>query len=264
MRNATGKGNDVRKVLTYYRASHGISSPYRVLCDSSILHLAPTRGIHLKVALPKLLGANCIPVVTRCVLEELRQKARSNDPDINAAEYQAAALYAKRCVREPCAHNNAKKSSCECISALLERGNTTKIILATNDKAILSAPAADFPVITISNQTRLILRKPSVETIENQEKVQAVQMASSLTRRDVKFLEEIDEDEAAKRRRNSTAFKPSVGIRKRRKAKGPNPLSVKKKKNSKGDTKAPQGPAIAAKDGGGGRKRRKRNKVKVD
>ncbi len=153
MRTATGKGNDARKVLTYYRVNFGIHPAYKVLCDAPIIHVSLLRSIFLKDALTKLLGAVAYPVVTRCIVEELRALG---------SDFANAAVFAKRAAREPCAHGGAQKTASECIAAFMGSGNQKKLLLATNDSEVIrrAMEEGDIPVITIANQTRLVLRNP--------------------------------------------------------------------------------------------------------
>lgn len=216
MRTATGKGNDARKVLTYYRVNFGILPPYKVLCDAPFIHVAPQRSIFLKEALPKLLSGAATPVVTRCILEELR--TLGND-------FSEAAAFAKRCIREPCAHGATRKSASECISAFLDKGNSSKLILATNDTdvSLRAMEKCDIPIVNIANQTRLVLRKPTATAIENTRHARE-EKNTSLQGSDKALLAEIN----AKK-----PLKLKLGIVRKRRAKGPNPLSMKKGKKDK-------------------------------
>lgn len=261
MRNAIGKGNDARKVLTYYRVNCGVRPPYRVLCDAPIIHVAPHRDIVLKDALPKLLCDNTSLVVTRCIVEELRALGE---------DFARAAALAKRLPREPCAHGASRKSSSDCIQAIIQRGNTTGIVIASNDVDVLQSAEeqGSFPVVTIANQTRLVLRKPSaksiLETQQSKEKQSAV-----LSRSEQAILD--------KTKAERKWLKPKQTIRKRKRAKGPNPLSVKKSKKNKDkmkpnantlvdSQKSPATPVESTpnQEGRTGRKRRKRNKPRTE
>ncbi len=217
MRNAVGKGNDARKVLTYYRVNFDVRAPYRVLCDAPIIHVAPKRDIVLKEALPKLLGDAATPVVTRCIVEELRALGD---------EFAKAAAVAKRLPREPCAHGASRKSSSECISAIIQRGNTSKIVIASNDADVVKSAQDNgtFPVVAIANQTRLVLRKPSATTIQETQQSKEKQNAV-LSKPDKALLQKVKAERKF--------LKPRPTIRKRKRAKGPNPLSVKRSKKLK-------------------------------
>lgn len=218
MRDAVGKGNDVRKVMTHYRVNRSIYPPYRVLCDGTIMQVASTKGFDLKTAIPKLLGAPCALVVTRCILDELR--ALGND-------FASAAAIAKRLPREPCAHGSSRKSSADCITALLERGNQSHLVLATKDYCVecTAREKGDFPVISIANQTRLVLRKPSTTSQTGQHPDNQVS-SSSLSRADEAYL-------ASNVPEPKRKLPVATRIRKRKRAKGPNPLSVKKSKKER-------------------------------
>lgn len=216
MRTATGKGNDARKILTFYRVNFGIHPAYKVLCDAPIIHASIQRSIFLKDSLTKLLGATAYPVVTKCIVEELRSLGK---------EFGNAAVFAGRSAIEPCPHADCMKSAAECIASFMDDAvNKRKVMLATNDFDVVrtALERGSIPVITIANQTRLVLRKPTAMAIENVQSVQE-EKGAMLRLDDRALLEEAD---AARQ-----VLRPRKFIeRKRKRAKGPNPLSVKKGK----------------------------------
>lgn len=216
MRTAKGKGNDARKVLTYYRVNFGILPPYKVLCDAPVMHVAPKRSIFLKEALPRLLAATAVPVVTRCIYEELRALGD---------EFAEAKAFAKRCPREPCVHGGARKSASDCISAYLEKGNHSKLLLATNDSEVMriGMEKCDIPIVTIADQTRLVLRKPTAMAIESTKKLRE-EKNCALQGTDKALLADSD---------TRKPLRLKLGIVRKRRAKGPNPLSMKKSRKEK-------------------------------
>jgi U3 small nucleolar RNA-associated protein 23 len=127
MRVATGKGNDARKILTYYRVNFGVRGPYRVLCDGALIHLALKRSVNLRESLPALLGGPASAMVTRCVHEEL------------------CTLGADTAVAN---------------------GNPKGLLLASTDATLLRAVRFEhgLPLLRLANETRLVLMPPSAAT----------------------------------------------------------------------------------------------------
>lgn len=66
------RSKEARKALTFYRASYGLSPPYRVLVDGPMAVLSLTRSVYLKEGLASLLDtASPVLVTSACVRREL-------------------------------------------------------------------------------------------------------------------------------------------------------------------------------------------------
>jgi U3 small nucleolar RNA-associated protein 23 len=219
MRVASGKGNDARKILTFYRINFGLRAPFRVLCDGALIHQALQRQLYLRDFLPVLLNAPANAVVTRCVVEELRALGE---------EVSAAALFAKRLTRIPCAHSDGIIPARDCIAASVRAGNPKRLLLASNDRDLMHAIRLEsgVPSIRLVNKTRLVLMPPARATHDD---VAAMQATKTGVHRpdEVRILREEEEERLANQmeRRERRA-------QKRRRPKAPNPLSVKKPKSS--------------------------------
>lgn len=212
MRTSTGKGNSSQKILSYYRVNFNFSPPYQVLCDGPIIFQSFKNDIFLKHALPTLFGAPTYPVVTDCIVNELRQLGES---------FSNSAIFAKRATRIACAHQS-EVSAAECIRLRAEQPFESKLAIATNDaQTILQvSKIPGIPIVTIFNQTKLILKKPSTATLAFAQQKQAAR-ADHLLDADKALLNKVLEEKLEQRRQRKPSFKP-------KRAKGPNPLSVKK------------------------------------
>lgn len=228
MRTSSGVGNSARKILSFYRINFAFVPPYRVLVDGPTIYDALTRDMYLKEALPRLLGAVTHVVVTACVVKWLREQGES---------HSGALLFAKRATRIGCAHKGGDGSAsvADCLSARLRaQDNDNKFISGLTDPALLNAigDIPGVPVVSIVNGTKLILRPPSKATLSYvQQKASAKTLL--LSEADKALVEKAKEAERLAREANRPVRQ------KRKRAKGPNPLSVKKpkimnKKNTKG------------------------------
>lgn len=217
MRTANGKGNNARKLLSYYSVNFGISPPFQVLCDGPTIFQSLKKDLFLKQALPTLLGGTAYPVVTNCIVAELRCLGE---------DYLNAALFAKRSTRVPCTHDGVFSASA-CVAARVNTPFETKLLLATNDVEVLSqvAKTPGIPLITIANQTKLVLKGPSRATLEHVRHREDVK-SNSLNRQDRALLEKLQADDSSK-------IVDAKATGKRKRAKGPNPLSVKKAKTAR-------------------------------
>mmetsp|Transcript_21617 Transcript_21617/g.88175 ORF Transcript_21617/g.88175 Transcript_21617/m.88175 type:complete len:315 (-) Transcript_21617:1339-2283(-) len=202
------RGAKARRVLGFYRVHFGVSVPFNVLCDGTLIHFALKHKLFLKEALPGLFGRQVAAhvVVSSCVVSELRSLGE---------EFSAASLMASRARRVDCPHASKRVPASECILELFKE-EQHGMLLGTVDKELISAVRAigGVPIVTISSGS-LILETPST---------QSRSLALEIERN--------------KRKRSSLpppkpAAEDSLTPRfRRRKARGPNPLSVKKKKTT--------------------------------
>jgi U3 small nucleolar RNA-associated protein 23 len=230
MRVASGKGNDARKILTYYRVNFSLHAPYRVLCDGALIQHALSKRLYLRDALPALLAASAQAVVTRCVHEELRALGEPTS---------SAALFAKRLTRVPCAHADGVVPAADCLAAAVRGGNAGRYVIATNDVALLRSVRREpaVPVVRIVGEGQFVLAPPGAAAREKVGELEArkvgVQRPDEVRRMEEERLQllRLREERRAAR------------VAKRRKRpKGPNPLSVKKRKRA----------AVSSGRGGGG------------
>lgn len=215
MRSGSSKGNNARKVLSFYRVNFGFDPPFQVLLDAEMMYTAIKNNLYIKHALPTLLNASSHIVVTSCIVRALREAGESRS---------SAALFAKRATRIPCAHEG-KKSALDCIKSRLTTPFETKLMLGSNDTALFTALGAipGIPLISTVNDSKLVLRPPTKSTLDYIQNCQSTQGAL-LTGADKVLVDRVraKEQELKDARRTS--------IHKRKRAKAPNPLSVKKSK----------------------------------
>ncbi|PXF49811.1 rRNA-processing protein FCF1-like [Gracilariopsis chorda] len=212
MRHSKGGGGQNRKVLAFYRVNFNFIPPFQVLCDADIIHEAMKKDLYLKQTLPNMLSASAQPVVTSCVISDLR--GRGN-------EYSSAAVFAKRATRLPCNHEGTLPAV-DCLLRRLESHADPKVFVAAANRAILKQIASipGIPLISIMNQTKLALRPPNKATLDHillAEKSKTMAISDA----DKALLARVTEAEKASKPIRTIA-------RRHRKAKGPNPLSVKK------------------------------------
>lgn len=242
MRTSSGNSNQARKILSYYRVNFQFSAPYQVLCDAPTIFQALKNDIYLKQSLPRLLGGPAYPVVTKCIVDELRSLGE---------DYSNASVFAKRASRLPCSHED-QLSATECIISRINTPFETKLILATNDMGVLKgvAKTPGVPLISISNRTKIVLKIPSKATKDHVRRLESFK-SDVLPDPDRRFIEKVMATEKA----SNVNKKP---VRKRKRAKEPNPLSVKKSKrvSTKDDREA--------KGAEGGRPPKKKRKLAPD
>lgn len=215
MRTASAKGNNARKILSFYRINFGCEPPYQVLVDGDTIHTSLSNDLYLKQALHELLGSATHITVTACIVNELRAKGES---------HSGASLFAKRASRIPCAHDGQKSAS-DCIVSRLQTPHDKKLMLASTDASLLKllSDTAGIPHISIMNNSKFVLKAPSHPTLLHVEKTQSDKMLI-LSQSDQVLVNKVHDAERAEREARRR------GRKKRKRAKGPNPLSIQKSK----------------------------------
>ena len=97
-----GKKKKEKKTLNFYRLSFGVTEPFRVLIQPDFLRQCIRTKINIREQLVKILQGRAYPIVTRCILEELRAKGKGGDP-------LGAAVLARKFQIIACKHTKVKK-----------------------------------------------------------------------------------------------------------------------------------------------------------
>lgn len=233
--------------MRFYTACFGFREPFKILCDGTFVHhLLVNRITPADTALTNILGATVKLFTTRCALAELKSLGGSYQEALNAANN----LITARCDHE------TRKSAVDCISEVIGENNSEHFFVATQDadlrRSLQKIPGV--PVI-FALRNALFLEQPS--SFQHQFAKSAEEERLHMTDLELNMLrqrkkrklsddkrgdssdaseEEVDDVSQVQIintnvKRNGSDVKDKVRF-KRKKAKGPNPLSVKKKKKS--------------------------------
>ncbi|XP_050382357.1 uncharacterized protein LOC126799238 [Argentina anserina] len=235
-----------RKIVRFYTACYGFRQPYKVLCDVTFVHhLVTNRITPADKALSNILGAPVTLFTTKCAVAELKMHGPSLGPSHSESLEAANSLVTARCDHED------TMSADDCIMDVIGKNNSEHFFVATQQadlrKRILKIPGV--PVV-YALRTALLLEAPSdtqrqfVKTSEEQRlhmtdleyKMLEKTVRGTKNMFDVGSGDQFLEVPAVEKRR---ATRKELGVKdevlfKRKKAKGPNPLSCKPKKTSKG------------------------------
>lgn len=239
-----------RKSLTFYTACFGFRKPYKVLCDGTFVHhLVVNRITPADTALANILSATVKLYTTRCVLAELKRLGKSYSEALDAANN----LIIARCEHDKCARADS------CIMEVVGENNSEHFFVASQDtdlrKKLEEVPGV--PLI-FGLRNALFLESPSafqkeyVKTSEERRLHMTDKEYQIFKDRAMKRLadgeadnsnaEIVENNDLGDSIASAQAIKRSIisrnhnGVKdkpqfKRRKAKGPNPLSCKKKKS---------------------------------
>lgn len=190
------------KILTFFKYNYKISPPYRVLVDGTFCMAALSNKINLREQLPKYLDGEVEIVTTKCVLEELKQ--------IGSAVYGALAI-CKQFTVDVCPHTTCRPAG-ECLAHLARRATKgTKYLIGTQDDEL-------------TEKLRKIVGTPILYIKYNSILIDRVSQDSKLAAEGAKS--EIDR---VKELKKEILGETQVVKRKKKKVKGKNPLSCKKK-----------------------------------
>ncbi|KAJ0558235.1 putative rRNA-processing protein Fcf1/Utp23 [Helianthus annuus] len=227
-----------RRSVRFFTTCYGFRSPFKILCDGTFIHhLLVNRITPADTAISNILGAPVKMFTTRCVLAELKSLGEAYSESLNVARDLAPA----RCDHEK------RKSAVDCLSDVIGESNSEHFFVATQD-VDLRRKFQEIPAVPVMFALRnaLFLEPPSQS--QQQFAKAAEEERSRLNELEIKMLSnkrkrssEADEqaDEAfpnetiVELKKNVSTRKTDVKDKvqfKRKKAKGPNPLSCKKKK----------------------------------
>ncbi|XP_028398336.1 rRNA-processing protein UTP23 homolog [Dendronephthya gigantea] len=220
----------VKKYINLFKNSFGVFEPYQILIDGTFCQAALQNRINIKEQLPKYLDADIQLLTTECVLHELES--------LGGALYGALVI-AKRFKTRKCSHREHVPAT-ECVAHLVGDKNEKRYFVATQDKHLRNRfrKIPGVPLLYI-NYNCIVMEKPSFACTKKATEVERART-------------EPTEHERGILERLKTNDEPEIKKRKRKRAKGPNPLSCKRKKISQ------DGPIASNKSSS--RKRRK-NKI---
>lgn len=206
---------NIRRSLRFYRLAFDIKDPYHVLVDGTFLTHALQNKVHVKEQLPKMLDGRATPMVTNCVMQELRSLGS------NAL---GAAIIAKGYYRIKCGHDRGI-GACACIREQVGNANARKFLVASQDPELqkLLREVPGVPVLRLNGPCPLV-EEPSDVSRQRAAEGDAVRLAPAHW--EMPKLPEL-------RARGEAAKEAAAAPVKKRKVKGQNPLSCLKSKKVK-------------------------------
>jgi len=248
------KQKQLRRHVRFYKTCFGFREPFKVLCDGTFVHYCLTQKIgSLQDSLSTILGAPAKPMVTRCVIAELKKLGET---------YSGTALAARRLNLAKCEHEPPLPAG-ECVATMVGSHNVEHFFVGTQDLELRKRlRKVHGGALIYARNTSLVLEPPSEKQQEYAKMGEAEW--NRLTERERRLLEirqqkhskkengeekpkddvtadgMLKAEDAATTPANQSMIvkKPSKGLGvadrpsfKRKHVKGPNPLSVKKKQN---------------------------------
>lgn len=232
------------KYMSFYKNNFGFWQPYQVLLDGTFCQVALAHQVNIQDQLPRYLGGQCKLLTTACVIEETKRLGKP---------LHGAYLILSQYPVHDCGHEKPVSAS-KCLSSfIIDTRNKDHYIIATQDHRLRLkiAKYAVCPLLKLANNA-LVLDKPSQKVL------------SKIGRTHHFLANKISDEERDNLARLKTEEKINDGHesddklkKKRKKQKGPNPLSCKKK--SKTSMDPPKKLVVEEPE----RKKRRRKKVHI-
>ncbi|XP_073126015.1 uncharacterized protein [Henckelia pumila] len=234
------KQKRIRRAVRFYTACYGFREPFKILCDGTFVYHLLANGITpADTALANILGATVKIFTTRCVIAELRSLGDSYSDSVNAARN----LITARCDHEK------RKTAAACITEIIGESNPEHFFVATQD-AELRKKFQEIPGVPVVYALRNALFLECPSAVQRDFAKAAEEGRSHMTELEFKMLKvkkkrvyseeacdaldanddnEDNLDLKGNDKPSRTVMNDKVQF-KRKRAKGPNPLSCKKKK----------------------------------
>ncbi|PIA41021.1 hypothetical protein AQUCO_02300061v1 [Aquilegia coerulea] len=232
-----------RRIVRFYSACFGFREPFKILCDGTFIHHLITNKITpVGQALSNILGGSTKLFTTRCIIAELKSVIGAHSDSFR----EASSLITARCDHEK------RIPGVECIEEVIGKDNSEHFFVATQDSDLQKKfqKVACVPVV-YGLRNSLFLSRLTKSQRELAEKNEEERL-----RMELKLLEKMGNKESAaevtsdagdtddglddrailqQSLTNRRSTRRSMGVVdkarfKRKIAKGPNPLSCKKKK----------------------------------
>ncbi|KAJ2928886.1 hypothetical protein H1R20_g8311, partial [Candolleomyces eurysporus] len=204
-----------RKLMHLYSHFFGFRQPYQLLIDSETCKMAVSSNMDLVKQLANVLQGEVKPMITQCCIHELYLEGNPAQPAVDIA---------KMFERRKCNHREAIPGD-DCLADVIGDSNKHRYVISTQSSTLRtklrSIPAV--PIIHI-NRSVLVLEPPSDSTLRK--KALAEQKLLGASTSDAALIE---------------ASQPEAPKKVKKKGpKGPNPLSVRKKKTTEHPQQQPK------------------------
>ncbi|KAI8072761.1 Fcf1-domain-containing protein [Gongronella butleri] len=196
-----------KKVMHNYGVAFGFHEPYQFLLDSSFCKQSNDAKLDIQKDLDATLSTPTRPMVTECVIQELKKQGE-----------HGAAASTKAFHLLKCKHIHKAVSSATCVLEMIGETNARNYGVATQDDALREKlhAIAGVPIVKVKNA--LIILEPmspaTKQAVQSKEHSKTMVSASEAKQLNIKPAE------------------PTAMVHRKRKAKAPNPLSMKKKKKT--------------------------------
>ncbi|KAF9499821.1 hypothetical protein BDN71DRAFT_1441418 [Pleurotus eryngii] len=197
-----------KRLMALYSMSFGFRQPYQVLIDSHMCKEAIDHKLDIMKQLGVVLQGLVKPMITQCCIHELYLQGKSQQPAVDLA---------KSFERRKCNHREAIPGH-ECLTSVIGDKNKHRYVVASQSQPLRAAlrQVPGVPLIHI-NRIVMVLEPPSDATIDAKKAMELQSVQPTLVP-DIALVQ------------SSSKQPQSEPPRRKQGPKGPNPLSMKKRK----------------------------------
>ncbi|WWC92536.1 uncharacterized protein L201_007495 [Kwoniella dendrophila CBS 6074] len=209
-----------KRVMALYVQTFGFRHPFQVLVSHDVLLESSKSDMDIVKILRDVVQGECKPMITQCCMEALYALGKDQQKVTNLA---------KTFERRRCNHRTAIEGN-ECLKDVIGQTNKHRYVLASQSLALRTTleNVPGLPIIHFNRTGVLVLSPPSTATIREKNKNEESKRIEG-----IKEMQGVIDGENVVGSNNASLGQPyqqaGAGVG-RKKVKGVNPLSVKKKK----------------------------------
>jgi len=228
----------LKRRLDFFKTNFSFQTPYTLLVDGTFCFTALAHKVNIREQIPKVLEDNVKILTTPCIVTETEK--------MGPAVYGAFTII-KQFGHHQCGHKKPLNGA-KCVRSLVKRGNKSKFLVATADKQLRSQlrTLPGVPILYLHNSAPT-LEKPAEVSTARADRAEAARVG--LTQEQQKQITSL--------KQQILGEQVPQPRRKRKVAKGVNPLSRRRRSERPEQTTDGDGGATA------GRSRKRRQRVKV-
>ncbi|XP_072381417.1 rRNA-processing protein UTP23 homolog [Diabrotica undecimpunctata] len=223
----------VNKHIRFFINNYGFRQPFQVLVDGTFCYCALNNKVNIADNIPRYLQGEVKLLTTQCAIIEMENLG---------AKLNGALIILKQYGVHKCGHEGNPITGSKCFLKMLGKSNENHYIIGTQDRDLQEKVRhiPGVPLLYLHLKTPVLEKPSEVSTKEAESKL------STLTDFEKRALEEI-------KKQNGSDERP-----KKKKKKGPNPLSCKKK-TKKSHVQTP----IVKKEGQSEKEKKQRKRIKL-
>ncbi|KXN69131.1 hypothetical protein CONCODRAFT_86077 [Conidiobolus coronatus NRRL 28638] len=219
-----------KKEFKIYQTALKFKTPYNLIVEPAFISLCLAQKINLKERLEEIIGSQFKLISSSCVSSELKKQKLFNKFGL---EYKNLKLFNRKC-----SHN--KTESKECILSQIDKSNSSKFIVLSSDLELNTELQKTCQFTPIFSVFKGIVIMSPINDLTKQKLLDLEKKKSGANTGELKLMEkrfDLNVEGSVEE------FRP-----KKKKAKGPNPLSVKKKSKGEDSTNKDKAAKSTGKD----------------
>lgn len=221
------KNKKFRQNLKFYEHNFDFRPPFKVIVDGNFLARCNKIDLNLQKKLHSIFKKKILISTTRCV---------SNELNLLGSSFSRVHEASKELYRQFCFHQMAIPPF-ECLLKHIGSNNKPQYIVATCDRKLIREleKIPKVPILTFVSDNVLEFRDPSRASLKLVEKKDRGKFEPSKREKEIieEFRKEEKVEELRKRIEKLRKMRWALGLKSKKKARGPNPLSCKKRKKDR-------------------------------